>query len=514
MTDALIGIFIGYQLLHAFTQESISTTTLYESCLWGILYLLARIGSALNSRVLFWITGGIIASGIIQSILAILQAAGVFQSNHHLFAVTGSFANPGPLGGYIALGCALSIAALFINRKEMSKTKQTTLLISICITATACLLSDSRAAWMALLIACVWIIAEHFPKTRHIRMAILPLFFILLAGGLYFYRSASADGRLLIWKVSTRMIQDKLWFGHGVASFQSNYMNYQASYFEAGKYTAGETMLASDNTHAFNEFVRVTCEYGVTGFLLLLCIGFSLLSFGKQLNKINRVAICGLVAYVCFACFSYPSDVFPLKIILPLLIGSAVPVTAGRCYTFGLKAKAVLCSFIILLNGIAVKEWYYLHRIEAALSSYYFYEDIESENTLRQEFPHFKLNEQSTSKYAKTLFVKGIYKAAIPVLEEAIKLLPTAERYIDLGLAHQHTGDTEQAARCFKTASYMTPTHITPVYYLFSLHENTKQNSNARHYARLLIEMPVKKETSHTQNIRAEAKRYLEQKVL
>ena len=66
------------------------------------------------------------------------------------------------------------------------------------------------------------------------------------------------------------MIVEHPLLGHGTNSFAKQYMNYQADYFQAGYHTDQEIVLASDNIYAFNEVLRIVCEYGIIG--LFLCV--------------------------------------------------------------------------------------------------------------------------------------------------------------------------------------------------------------------------------------------------
>lgn len=112
--------------------------------------------------------------------------------------------------------------------------------------------------------------------------------------------------------------------------------------------------------------------------------------------------------------------------------------------------------------------------------------------------------------YAKILFEKGLHKECIPALTESIRLTPLGEKHLDLGISHLSIGDTAKAVTNFKKASNMLPGHITPVYYLFSIYKDDLHlPDSAVWYARKLVNMDIKKETTHTQSIRNEAARYL-----
>jgi O-antigen ligase len=86
-------------------------------------------------------------------------------------------------------------------------------------------------------------------------------------------KQASADGRLFIWRVSMDMVKEFPLYGKGADGFTANYMPAQAAYFEAHP-NSDYIRQATDNVHAFNEYLRIVCEYGFVGLLLLAALLF------------------------------------------------------------------------------------------------------------------------------------------------------------------------------------------------------------------------------------------------
>ena len=79
---------------------------------------------------------------------------------------------------------------------------------------------------------------------------------ILFIISIYYYKKDSADGRLLIWRVSIDMIADAPLVGHGIGTFENKYMYYQAQYFESHPYSKYEKF--TDNiVYPYNEFLRI-----------------------------------------------------------------------------------------------------------------------------------------------------------------------------------------------------------------------------------------------------------------
>ncbi|MFA5229064.1 MAG: O-antigen ligase family protein, partial [Candidatus Paceibacterota bacterium] len=97
-------------------------------------------------------------------------------------------------------------------------------------------LTESRAAILSLVPGLIWIshstLMKMAGKKKKLLLTIIGS--VLIVGGLFLYRykPASADGRLLIWRVSADMIADAPLFGHGIDGFSKEYMIYQANYFK------------------------------------------------------------------------------------------------------------------------------------------------------------------------------------------------------------------------------------------------------------------------------------------
>ncbi|WP_321287534.1 O-antigen ligase family protein [uncultured Sunxiuqinia sp.] len=134
----------------------------------------------------------------------------------------------------------------------------------------------------------------------------LPIAIALLGGSylLYQQKKDSANGRLLIWQVSWEMIKDKPLLGHGYRAFQAKYMDHQAIYFK--NYPNSRLSILADNVkHPFNEFLKVTVEFGLGGLLLVLAFFSGIIYTGtRQKDNPKSLAFSGLSILFVLACFS------------------------------------------------------------------------------------------------------------------------------------------------------------------------------------------------------------------
>lgn len=197
--------------------------------------------------------GTIILVGLWQSSLGLLQQIGWVASNHPLYTITGSFGNPGQLGGFLAVSivCTVCIGLRGPKRNWWG------LLPMLLAQSYILLLSDSRAGWLAATGGCVFLIwcdttvLRRVSASRLLKVMIYICIGAFLAG-LYF-SPPSANGRLLIWRVTTKMIADKPILGHGMGGFGREYMHYQADYFKSNP-ESSSIQYADNIKYPYNEY--------------------------------------------------------------------------------------------------------------------------------------------------------------------------------------------------------------------------------------------------------------------
>ena len=63
--------------------------------------------------------------GITEVIISTLQKVNYLESNHHDFGITGTFGNPGPLGGLLAVCWIVSISFIYENIQNKHRTSST-----------------------------------------------------------------------------------------------------------------------------------------------------------------------------------------------------------------------------------------------------------------------------------------------------------------------------------------------------------------------------------------------------
>lgn len=506
LMDFAVCLWILYSLVSIFSVDSLHWNKLV---LFICVYMLSKSMASAGCESLILYT--VIVAGILQSSLGILQWTDVCVSNHRLFVATGSFANPGPFGGYIGVALSAAFGMLFYQ-KSLRRVERICLCLCVLILGIACLISNSRAAWIGVVFAVISVTLWkcNLPKKKYWLMG-MSVFLLVVLLLLYNYRSVSADARILIWKVCGMMFWEEPLLGTGVGTFPAIYMQYQALYLHQFANSA-ESLIAGDNVYAFNEYIKVFCEQGVIGLILLFFILFAVFQTCFCSSNDNKtLLLCPLLAYLTFSFFSYPFDVLPLYLIFPLLLGG-ISESGGKvvCIIAFNKWIKTFCISLLLAVGIgSYQDWLLKNKVKRELTSYFFKDDKKSAVYLKDTFSNYQMCLELVLQYSSMLYLKGEYTDAIRPLKQVMALSPSSAIACDLGNCCQKVENYKEAEYYYSLASSMVPGLITPKYLLFIMYVETGKQEKARNLAKEIIEMPVKQVSERTESIKLKVEGYL-----
>ena len=298
-------------------------------------------------------------------------------------------------------------------------------------------------------------------------------------------------------------------WGHG--PLEALYMPAQAEWFMEHQQSQFSG-LASNNIYAFNEILRFVFEVGIVGFVLFICLCWTIV---KNVCSGNH-ASCGstilIVMSVFAGLFSYP---FSVDMIVIVVIVAVAHISANTSKWLVWKGKireeykyirfVVLCSFalVVLENYVQTK------RADILLKGAQ--KDI---NVLFQEnanylYERFLSNPDFILCYGKTLYNNDLYHKALPVLEQGYRLRPSSELVCDLGMCYQYASNIVKAEDSFKLAVFMTPSYILPHYRLFCLYRKIGEEEKALRVAKYILTMPVKVVNTSVLRIRSQVRQYL-----
>lgn len=502
--DIAITLYFLYNLILIYTTDT-SNIENSDICKWGAtigVYILIR--RLQNKKVVFY---ALVFSGTEEAITAIGQKLSLLDSGHTQFEVTGHLGNPGPLGGYLAVCLIIASYLLwerYLNRKWWSISGLT---IAVALMIIGLILADSRAAIMGLAAGYTFLLSSHYPLFRKYKKTILitSMSFLLLIGALlYLYRPQSGNARLLIWKVSSEMLTDRPWSGHGVGSFPRQYMFYQAHYFENNNNTE-EIMIADNAAYAYNELLHLTIETGIPGLLFALFVIVTAYIKNDSLNSTQPMAKAGITSWLLFSMFSYPADIFPVLLLFPLLSG---------CLH---SRNIIFCKSSYLLVGplsvmyLAISIWAYTQGHFYQEASYKLASLSKENNAKALKFANTFYSQLETNIKFNMLYAGWLarHSSKSEDISKITNIIPGTETYCRLGDYYRRIGMNKQAEEAYRIASYMVPTRLRPQYKLWRLYLESGDTAKAVWTAKQALHQPLKVENSFTINAKSELNDYL-----
>ena len=158
--------------------------------------------------VTFIITWLLILAGSVEAVWGLLQVYGYEPSNHSLYALTGSFYNPGPYSGFLAMCVPVALHEWLEGKRIWKHVVLVALVLMLVVLPSGM----SRSAWLAALVASGYVLGMHYREKLYRYRNVFwigGLLLMILGIGAYHWKKDSADGRLLMWKVATQAVLDQ-----------------------------------------------------------------------------------------------------------------------------------------------------------------------------------------------------------------------------------------------------------------------------------------------------------------
>ena len=480
----------------------------------------------------YWFLGiSLLLWGIAEAAYGGLQLYGLEESNHSLFRLTGTFQNPGPYAGFLAVILPLALHGALDCRIKGKCLRQGMAALCwgyvfLCVTLLPATLS--RAAWIAACAGCGIVLSAryrlwarlriYFRRHRRRALAGLCAACLLLAAagaGMYALKKDSADGRLLMWKVTARVIADAPFTGVGAGRFAGAYGEAQAAYFASGKGSPQEEYVAGSPEYGFNEFLQIAAERGIPG--LAGCLALLALAFGCAVRGRQWGIVAGLAAFLAFSCFSYPLSVWQHRLLLLALLllafGSWQPEGRGRALLW--HACLVAAFAAIAFAGVrharikrqAEERWkeeqtyYYMEIYDGTVDNY---------RRLYEECPVLRRDPRFLFEYGQCLSKTRRYGQGNCILFEGSRLSADPMFWNIMGKNYQALRAYREAEACFRHAADMVPNRLYPLYLLANLYFSTGEAEKGIATARALLAKEPKVMSDAVREMKAEMKEKLE----
>ena len=449
---------------------------------------------------------------LLVSIYTIMQYYGFDPYLSDLHSLTSTIGQKNWISNYLAMIFPLAFSYFLLEQTKKTKILYFFLLSILYVTLMIC---QSRGIWISIsltLIFTIYIIIkfkfyEIFRRNKKRLFLILITFLaitIIYSTDNPLNKSAitvhqrvlstfdeqdpSINTRLLIWKTTLEMINDRPIFGSGIGIFKMNYLNYQAEFLKNNPYYIQYSGKAGE---AHNEYLQMWAELGIIGlgiFIGIILMFYSLIIdyLKKNDSDKEKIIVFGLVLGItCFlihCLFTFPLHVPALGVTFFALLGLTVIYTRkinlpktdsdNRPKEFKLKNKGIKIALTILvlvfmiwaINLVAVRP--YIAEIQ-----YFNGMRHNVDGNYREALPYF---EQAASLYpyngrilhalGTTYYNLGILNKAEEVLQRTTRYLIDANTFYNLGLVYSRAGLFSKAEEEFKYAVYLIP-KFTKAYY-------------------------------------------------
>lgn len=447
-------------------------------------------------------------TGVLEAFFALFQFFKIMPSFNSFYAYTGSFENPAVFAMLLSFCVPIAVYYAFrSHRKILWRMIAVGLYVFICF-------SESRSGLLAATTASIIVLLlerddiKNLFLDRRTLTVIIPIS-IAAIFLIYLFKADSANGRLLIWRVSFEMLKDKPLFGFGADGFLAHYMDYQADYLAC--HPTSPFMLLADNVNnPFNEFILILINYGVIGVLVLSGLIVLLFYRLNTLTNDGKSLLTGLtVALIIWSMFSYPYSMPFVWVLTLLILHVAFSPKNNRWKIRFSSAAVIICipAMILAIHSFSIEQkWKKVAQRSLAGET----ETMITE--YRKLYNRLHENGRFMYNYGAELHYSGHYEESLKILDECSTLLNDYDVQILIGDDCQQTGDTTSAIKHYNYANSMVPSRFLPQYYIMNLYFDMGDTVNAVFTAERILSNNVKVERSKSvQRILHEAEKIINQ---
>ena len=445
---------------------------LLAGCILSALIFKSKGDFISLDSVISWV---LVVLGGSEAILGLRQLYGFATSGHSMYALTGSFFNPGPYSGYLAMILPVCLYQwLVCGRRGGRVVSGGVMLLILCVLPAGM----SRSAWLAAGVSCLCVYAWHMDWTDKFRllwqqqrqrvvMVVVGGFCVLLLAGylLFVLKPDSARGRLFMWKMTCRAIAEKPLTGYGIHNFAAAYGNAQETYFAAGDYEPWEERVAGSPEYAFNEYLQAAVELGIPLAVCLLVV--VVLCLYRGVRK-GRYGICG--AILSLMIFSFSSYPLQLPVFIVTFGGLLVACLSGadRWQWLGVAVSVGIIGGFRLKNDLQVeqacREWMNARVLYNAGA----YQSAEKE--YGRLYPLLRDRASFLFEYGHGLHKQQQFSKSNRILKEALQRSCDPMILNVIGKNYQQMGDCLSAEDWFIRSTHRLPGRIYPYYLLAKLY--------------------------------------------
>lgn len=433
--------------------------------MFGLLVVVKNVDQQKFFNAFVWV---LLISGVLQTAVGFYQLA-TFVPNPSVPIKTsfiGTFGTSNGLGIFLTLS--------FISGISLSLLKRTIYLYAFSLlVAIGLFFTESRGAILALLVALGSILGIYALQRMKVTIGqksfiVSAVSLVIILSGLFLYRAdiESSTGRLMLWEITSMMIEDNPVFGVGHGNYSREYLNYQAEYFKDTMHVES-AYKAANIKQAHNEFLQSYAEGGILSGLLLISIWVLPIVFLYKKLKIEYSMLDLARSGIVISILTHSLIDSPLHVLPVAIAGYATIATMDNSlFTFPKISKyiwialaGVYLTFVLIKKGNAYSGHHYWKQgVEHIQKERWWLAINDLEIALE------KLPEKGELLYqlgAAHIF-DGQYTRGIHYIGESKKYFNDRNIYLSEAYGLIKLEKYAEAEESASTALSMFPTHLAP----------------------------------------------------
>ena len=450
-----------------------------------------------------------------------LQLIGIIAPGNYSLACTGSFANAGPYGGFLAVIISILAANSFFGSNKITRNITT---IAIFVPLVMLPATQSRSALLALSCS-MFFLAVRKESIRNRLITILKKCGVLIVPGVcilvvgaYLFKKPSADGRLFMNKMSIITMRTNGWDGVGSGHFGGAFGESQARYFSSqiaqlggndidwGAIKEKERLMANAADNAFNEYLFIGVEYGPIAMILFVgIIAFAIIISIKR----NTVWGYGLITFAVFEFFSYPLHIKQFQILFSVLLAACLfdnneQKIKGR----GLFITMADILVLFIAATLMIPSWRKYKQAEFTWEKTERWHQMECYDFVVEDceklYTYMKDDYRFLFTYGQALNKTGYYEKSDSILKMGSEISSDPMFWNVMGNNSLALGRYREAEDRYKHAFYMIPNRLYPLYLLAKLYYTENDTVRFVDISNRIEGFIPKVESQNTERLRSE----------
>lgn len=502
---SLTLLFIFYVLFKLLLQNALLHKYYYKELIVIFIYLLC----------------------LIPVIISLLELLGFIPVNVKGQKICGGLHNQGALSNYLVTLIPFPFTILLLDEKPNKFIKLASILIFI-LSFILVLITFQRTALLAALGSLVFV-SFHYKKfitafkaklfsskiKKYITIGLSAILFLFLGFGLYYIKKDSADGRILMWENCIQNVKEKPFFGSGYNSFIKISVEQQINYFTKSNEFNRKAQLADEVNFAFNDYLQMATEVGITGLILFLILISMLFKRGPE----NNIFIIGsracLISFLICSLFSYPMQTIQNYLLFFLFL-AIISSLNEPIIIFNLKLNItfllIILTIVILTENLQIKRFIACKKWQTA-----FVESNKAESTnaikiYKDIFPVLRYDPNYLFNYGIVLAQTLDFKESTRMFNKCLLIRPSYSLFLNLGKNYENLNNDSLAEITYLKAANLIPQRYIPKYYLFKIYLRAGQTRKANEIAENINNMEFKIYSNEVGFIKSEIASYLKLK--